>query len=117
LTGVEKKLPFEIVTLVTVTGCELVTVTVIGCDVTLPLEPLKLRAGVEMLMPEELEALAQTGLARMIAARERNNRCFTTIAPGWGMKSCRLDAPSRFRCATWPSGNQKAADRQFIVLV
>ena len=55
---------------------------VIGSDVTLPLEPSKLRAAVEMVMPEELEALAQTGLARMIAARGRNNSCFTTIAPG-----------------------------------
>ena len=82
MTGVEKKLPFEKVTLVTVTGCEPVTVMLIGCDVTLPLEPLKLRAAVEVLMPEELEALAQTGLARIIAARVRNNRCFTTIAPG-----------------------------------
>jgi hypothetical protein len=64
-----------------VTAWLLLDLMVSGCDVTLPLEPLKLRAAVEMLMPVELEALAQRGLARMIAARGRKVRCFTTIAP------------------------------------
>jgi hypothetical protein len=50
-----------------------------GCDVTLPVEPLKLRAAVEVPMPAVAPyALAQTGLAIRIAARGRRAIFFTT---------------------------------------
>ena len=63
----------------TVTGRLPVTVMVIGCEETLPLDPLKLSAVVESLM---LLFCAHAGLAISIAARERRMWFFNTTAPG-----------------------------------
>jgi hypothetical protein len=84
VNGGRKNALLEKDTLRMVTGREPVTVTVTGCDETLPLEPLKLSAVVERLMLAPGFWPAHAGLAITIAQRGRRMWFFNATSPGIG---------------------------------